>query len=512
MLAQSTVVFILILGVLVAFHELGHFIAAKLSGMKVEEFAFGFGPRIVRLFKRGDTEYTIHAVPLGGFVKITGMEPGEEDIPDGFQGKSIWKRALVIFAGPLFSFILAVVAFQFIGIFWGFHDGSKTLNRVLMVNPQTAAAKAGLRAGDEILKINGKTVTDGTQMVEMIHGSPGKQVSLLVKRNGNVMTMKAVPRWSIDYLSATWSFMDGDQAVVKNLADDSALAKAGVKTGDVLLEFNGRPISGGAAMDAAIRDNGTREANLTLSRNLKVRVTPAIRTVDFAGVTWYFPEAIAGELAQPRDRKGTFRIGDRLMKVDGKKAVTGEQLVAALGSAEKVNVEIERRDAEKPIRVAVAPGRVESALSESMGLLGFTPQFAFTKMGFVESINAGWESTRELVSMIFASLAPGKIGKSVGGPILIARQTSITVSLGPYYVVQLGAMLSLSLAIINLFPIPIFDGGHLALLGIEAIRKRRLTREQMQWVQMFGLAIIGVLILAIFFSDITKIIGGDLPQ
>ena len=99
------------------------------------------------------------------------MEPGEEHIPDGFQAQSLWKRALVIFAGPLFSFILAVPLFQLIGVVWGFHDGSKTLNKVLMVSPRTVAARIGLRAGDEILKINDRRVTDGSQMIDGAGGN-----------------------------------------------------------------------------------------------------------------------------------------------------------------------------------------------------------------------------------------------------------------------------------------------------------------------------------------------------
>ncbi len=510
---ESLVVFLLILGVLVAFHEFGHFIAAKLSGMRVEEFAFGFGPRLLRLFKRRDTEYTVHAFPLGGFVKITGMEPGEEHIPDGFQAQSLWKRALVIFAGPLFSFILAVLLFQLIGVVWGFHDGSKTLNKVLMVSPRTVAARIGLRAGDEILKINDRRVTDGSQMIDIIHASPGKEVTLLVKRDSREFTLSAVPRWSIDYLGANWSFMQGDRAEVKTVPEESTAAKAGVKAKDVLLTFNGKPIIGGQAFDEAIRQNGTNEATLVLTRDglrVTVRATPSIRTVDLAGVRWYFPGAFAGDLL---DKKGSrIKLGDRLLEVNGRKVTSGERLLDAVRATERVALKIERHNVEKPIRLSVAPGKVDSAISESMGLVGFTPQFAFTKMGFVDSLKAGWESTRDLISLIIASLAPKRIGESVGGPILIARQTGITVTLGPYYVVQLAGMLSLSLAVINLFPIPIFDGGHLALLGIEAIRKRRLTREQMQWVQLAGLAIIGMLIVLIFFSDITKIAGGELPQ
>ena len=511
---ESILAFLVILGVLVAFHEFGHMIAAKLSGMKVEEFAFGFGPKLVRLFKRRETEYTVHAFPLGGFVKITGMEPGEEDIPDGFQAKPIWKRALVIFAGPLFSFILAVLLFELIGVFWGFPDGNKTLNRVLMVEPQTVASRAGLRAGDEILSINGQKVTTGTEMIDIIHASPGKQVTLLVKRNSRESTLEAVPRWSITYVGAHWSFMDGKHAKVSSVGKESVAAEAGIREDDVLLRFNDKPIESGEALNAAIQANGTRRATLTLSRDketVTARVKPEIMTVDFAGAKWYFPGTIAGEVEQ-QGKKNTIKMGDQLLEVEGKKINSAEQLLAAGRDGRSLDIKIKRPQVEKPVRLTVAPGKVDSALSESFGRLGFTPQFAFTKMGFVDSLKEGWAETRELVSLVFASLAPEKIGSNVGGPILIARQTDITVTLGPYYVVRLAAMLSLSLAIINMFPIPIFDGGHLALLGIEAVRRKRMTREQMQWVQFVGLAIIGLLIITIFFSDISKLFRGEVPQ
>lgn len=509
---ESWVAFGLILGVLVFFHEWGHFIAAKLSGIRVEEFAFGFGPRLVRLLKRGDTEYTIHAVPLGGFVKLAGMEPGEEDIPDGLQAQSAGKRAAVFFAGPFFSFILAVLVFQFIGIYWGFQDESKTLNKVLMVNPHTVASRIGLRAGDTIIEIDGKKITNGTEMVDAIHSSPGKQVTLFVERNGSLSVRTAVPRWSIVYLDTSWSFMDGDRAIAGRVDPTSSAQKAGIQADDELVSINGKPILDGAVMEKAIRTNGTGTVTMQLLRKkqaVTVRAKPTEQWVDFAGAKWYFPGAVAYKLDK---QNKNIKIGDQLLSINGKKIKTGEQIMSAAQGKAKVDVEIERGQNPKHVRLSVAPGRVDSSVYEAIGLLGFTPQFAFIKMGFVKSIEAGWAQTTSLVKMIFASLSPSKIGKNVGGPILIAKQTSMTVALGPYYVVQLAGMLSMSLAVINLFPIPLFDGGHLALLGVEAIRKRRLTKEQMGWFQMVGFAIIILLIVTVFYSDISKLLSGQIPQ
>ena len=511
---ESLIVFVVVLGVLVVFHELGHFIAAKFSGMRVDEFAFGFGPKLVTVAKHRETEYTIHAFPLGGFVRITGMEPGDEDVEGGFQAQPLWKRALVIFSGPFFSFVLAVMVFQFVGLFWGFQDETKTLNKVLVAQPNTVASRIGLRAGDQILEINGTKVTDGARMVEIIHQNPGKRITLVVKHDGHVSTRTAIPSWFIGYLGASWSFMNDDQAVVQAVEPKSDAAKTGIKTDDKLVGINGRTIVGGSQMETAIKANGTKVADMTLLRGGKtvnVKIHPSIQSVDFAGAKWYFPGAQAYTIDRKNPQSRKFRVADELVSIGGVKIKTGQELVEVARGGPLDGV-LKRDREEKPITVTVDPGKVTPAVYEAMGLLGFQPQYAFVKMGFVESIQAGWLGTVRLVQAIFAALAPSHISENVGGPLMIAKQTSTLVELGPYYVVQMGGMLSMSLAVINLIPIPLFDGGHLALLAIEGARRRKLTREQMQYVQMVGFAIIILLAVAVFFSDITKIVGGQIPQ
>lgn len=187
----STLVFIVLLGVLVLVHEFGHFIVAKRSGMRVDEFAFGFGPRIVHLFKKGGTEFNVRAFPLGGFVKIAGMEPGEEgDVENGFNSKPIYKRALVIFAGPFMSLVLGYVVLLLIGFTWGFPTERTAVDQV---NPNTPAARAGLLQGDVIYTLNGKSIKDADQMVHTIYMSPGKELQIGIERDGKRMTIRATP-------------------------------------------------------------------------------------------------------------------------------------------------------------------------------------------------------------------------------------------------------------------------------------------------------------------------------
>lgn len=191
-LLKTIIVFAALLGVLVVFHEFGHFVVARLVGMKVHEFAFGFGPIMARLFRRGGTEFNIRAVPLGGFVRIAGMDPGEEDGPGSFNSAPIWQRMLVVLAGPVMSLLLGYVVFLMIGFVWGFATDQPT-TRVYQVREKSPAAEAGLVKGDVIRAINGNRLDNGREMLETIRSSAGEKLTLTVSRNGKEITIVATP-------------------------------------------------------------------------------------------------------------------------------------------------------------------------------------------------------------------------------------------------------------------------------------------------------------------------------
>lgn len=524
MIIETILALIFIFAVLVIFHEFGHFSAAKLVGIRVEEFALGFGPKLVRLFKRGDTEYTLHPFPIGGFVKLAGMEPGEEDIADGFQAQKLWKRALVIFAGPLFSFILAVLVFVLLGVYFGFPIG-KLENRVGQVFPQTEAARIGLKAGDHILSIDGKKITDGSLMTKYIHENPGKRMGLVISRNGEVIKKTATPMWTIVYLNASWSFADSKQATADAVGSKPASRKNDIQKDDKLIAINGTVITSGEQMTQVINKTGINPVTLELKRNgkiVQVSDTPAIQQVKFAGNAWFFPGAIASQGSKEPTRgtdawSSSVGLGDQLVSINGKKTKSAEQMMKVLGSLKpgKVDLVVRREDAEVPVTLNMSAtdlSGIKSFEYYSTGLLGFQPLEKLVKSSLGDSVMKGLRGTGMMAMNLVHILTSKDIKDNVGGPIAIASMTHITVALGPYYVLLMLGNLSLSLAFINLIPIPVLDGGHLAILGLEAIRRRRLTMEQMQVVQMVGLAIVGMLIVLVFFSDITKIVGGNLPQ
>ena len=184
--------FFVTLGILVFVHEMGHFLAAKSVGVTVDEFALGFGPRLVTLLRRGGTDYTIRALPLGGFVSMAGMQPEDVAVPNGLMSKPSWARAWVFIAGPLMNVVLAFLVLCSMGMVTGIPEEQST--RVFQVVRGSEAERIGLRTGDEVLAINGVPMKSGPQIIEAIKSHPGQQIVLTWKHGGETTTVRATPR------------------------------------------------------------------------------------------------------------------------------------------------------------------------------------------------------------------------------------------------------------------------------------------------------------------------------
>jgi regulator of sigma E protease len=380
---QNILTFVLVLGVLVFFHELGHFLFAKLFKMHVEEFAFGFGKKLVRLGFDGQTEYTIRALPLGGFVRIRGMEiedaaerrlteagaaPGDDYATtndalerqeteetddreaDGFNSRPIFQRFLVIAGGPAFSFLLGWLVLSCIGFTFGLPDISKPF--VSSVVAGSPAEKAGLRVNDRFLAVDGKPVEKWDDVLNAIRSAPDKRLTLTVAPLGE-----------------------------------------GGQTG-------------------ATRD---------------VQVVPK----------------------------------------PSKDPATGKETV----------------------------------------MIGVSPDFQVRRVGVGESFSAGTNMVGSWFTLIGSLFKSGDIKENVGGPITIFKETQRATKQGGSRTMELLGSLSLSLGLFNLFPIPILDGGHLALMILEGIRRRKLTAQQTALVFNTGFAILVVLFVAVMFKDILRLFG-----
>jgi regulator of sigma E protease len=183
---------IILLGIIIFVHELGHFLFAKLTGVKVQKFSLGFGPKLIGK-KSGDTEYLLSAIPLGGYVKMLGEVPGEElkeeERPFAYNYQPVWKRFVIVFSGPLFNILFAVAIFFFIFI----HGMPILVPEVGSVISSSPAEKAGLAVGDRIVGIGGEDIAEWDEMTGIIHESPGTQLDFTIERDGATFEVSIVP-------------------------------------------------------------------------------------------------------------------------------------------------------------------------------------------------------------------------------------------------------------------------------------------------------------------------------
>jgi regulator of sigma E protease len=183
---------IILLGLIIFVHELGHFLSAKLMGVKVLKFSLGFGPKLISK-RYGDTEYLISSIPFGGYVKMLGESSGEELQEEekvfAFNYQPVWKRFIIVFLGPLFNLLFAVVIFVFV-----FSYGIPVLlPEVGDVLPQTPAERAGVLKGDIIISVGSSQITQWDEMTNIIHNSPGRSLNLKIKRKSAIITLSVIP-------------------------------------------------------------------------------------------------------------------------------------------------------------------------------------------------------------------------------------------------------------------------------------------------------------------------------
>ncbi|MCP9455622.1 MAG: site-2 protease family protein, partial [Nitrospira sp.] len=299
LLLQKAWWFLVVLGILVAFHELGHFLAARWVGVKVLKFSLGFGPK---LFGRqfGETEYLVSAIPLGGYVKLFGEEETEattaEDRRRSFAHQKLWGKVLIVAAGPSFNFILAYLIFTgwlatgsplFVPTF---RDLSADIEAL---SPTSPAATAGLEIGDRIVKVNGKDISTKTELLDIIAKSNGEPVVLEVDRNGRINTFTVTP------VPTSTSTTEGEEALytigveeipplVTAVMHGSPAAAAGFKPGDRVLTIGGQTIYTWSQMTAIVKEHPNQPLQVEVLRDgqrLLLTVTPAVEKTVVGGQT-----------------------------------------------------------------------------------------------------------------------------------------------------------------------------------------------------------------------------------
>jgi regulator of sigma E protease len=271
--------FLFVLGVLIFVHELGHFVMARRVGVRVLKFSLGFGPTLVG-FKRGDTDYVISAVPLGGYVKMAGENPDDprSGRDDEFLSKSKWERFQILIMGPLMNLILAVVVTA--GVLMNGAEIPAFQSKppvVGGVTPDSPAAKAGLQRGDRIVSVAGRTVDTWEQFFVNVGTRAGRETEIAILRNGKQFTVRATPTPQTKFEVGDIGVMPDTHPLVGALLSGGPAEKAGLKAGDVILRVDGSAITMREQLIAAVSKKPNTPVTMAVMRDgapLDVTVVP----------------------------------------------------------------------------------------------------------------------------------------------------------------------------------------------------------------------------------------------
>jgi regulator of sigma E protease len=421
--------FLIVFGILVFIHEFGHFFMAKLMGIRVEVFSFGYGKRLLG-FKKGDTDYRISLIPMGGYVKMLGegmFEPGRALAPDDMMSKNRAQRLLVMAMGSIMNILLAiglVAVINGIGVPTPEYQDQKPV--IGHIDPGSPAEKADLKIDDEILSINGQKVGTWSDVEIAVGTKPDKVIMLEVLRNGAIMPVElkteSVSRYEMGYAGFRGKIL----TQIRLVTAGSPAEKTGLKPGDVILTVDGAPVFFYTFIPI-IEKNAGKAIVLGVDRGGRVLDIPVT----------------------PRSEGNVGKIG---ILQEAKSVTRKYGFFAAISESLKSN------------------------------LKNF-----FLVIRFLKDLFTGQASTRQL-----------------GGPLEIANFSYAALRMGWLAMMSWIAIISLQLGVLNLFPIPVFDGGQIFVLFLESIFRKDFSPKVRQiWMQI-GFVIFVFLIAFVLLNDIIK--------
>ena len=430
--------------ILVFVHELGHFLAARLFGMRVDRFSVGFPPKIASR-KIGETEYVLGATPLGGYVKIAGMIDESMDSkfvdaepqPWEYRSKPLWQRAIVIAAGVAFNFILAAAIFAGLKMVYG--DSGYLAQQdgyVYVADSSLAAERIGLRTGDRIVAISGVPFDPddvGGSVIPLLADT----LVFEVDRHGQTLALPGPG----DIMTQIQNSSDGgifglglfnEPSVVGDIVPDMPADTAGLMPGDRIAAINGWPVTFWMEMTSFIRDSDGRTLALEV-----------VRMEDGGARTLH--KTILPSL----EADGEYRIG-----------------------------------------VGIARRTVDYAPIEAV------------RRGLADT----WDNTRA-IAINLRRIVTGKedVRENLGGPVMVAKITGQAAQQGGQSFWRIVALLSITLAIVNILPIPVLDGGHLVFLLYEAVARREPSVRFRMITQQVGFGILLLLMAFLVYNDITRL-------
>lgn len=450
---MTILTFFVALGILVLVHEWGHYIVAKLSGVWVEKFSIGFGPKIIGFHKNG-TDYRLAPIPLGGYVKLYGQDPLEEaegdekkaaeiaNDPRAFHSKPFLSKLATVLAGPVMNFVLCLFIMPLVFMIGRLQPKILDQPPVLLgVEQNSPAASSGLLKGDLILAMNDEKIDTWQNFLTQIALHPNQNVTLEYYRAGQKksVTLQSTEdksrKQTSGYLGVEPFGFFANEPMIDSVLPNSPAAKAGMQSGDRVVKINSTDVETWSVMTDLVQKNGQNPMDVLLLRNgaeAKVTLSP-----------------------EYSEETKTFLVG----------------------ITKKMNPD----------------------------------DFVKKRYGFLESIQLGTAENFKLLSLtvdIVKRLFTGSLSyKSLGGPIQIAKATSAAAESGMGEFIYLLAFLSLQLGVLNLLPIPVLDGGHVVFIVVEALRRKPLSPKFRQISMQIGMAMLLGLMLVVTFNDINTTWG-----
>jgi regulator of sigma E protease len=444
--------FIVALGVLIVVHEYGHYLVARLCGVKVLRFSVGFGRPLLTRRGREGTEWVIAAVPFGGYVKMLDEREAPvapQDVARAFNRKSVWRRTAIVAAGPVANFLFAIAVYA--GLFM---YGLPEARPVIGAPPAaSAAADAGLHAGDTIDSVNGETITTWQQL-----------------------------RWRV--LKAA---LQGEQLRLGRISDQH-------HPSTVTLDLH-------------------RFAGTDAERDLMLAI----------GLQLYRPplDPVLGhiEAASPAERDG-LRSGDRILRIDQRTIESWGQLVDAVRASPAVPLRFTiLRDGERlELRVTPQARDIEGQHIGRIGAAPFVPpghaqrMLVRTQYSLLEAIARAADKTLDIAVFSLRMLGKMLLGevswKHLSGPVTIADYAGQSAQAGGISYLTFLALISISLGVLNLLPIPLLDGGHLMYYAVEVIKGSPVSDRVMELGQRVGLTLLLIMMAFAFYNDLNRLFSG----
>ena len=425
-----------VLGVLVLIHEWGHFIAAKMCGVRVDVFSIGFGSRIWG-WKRGDTDYRVSWLPLGGYVRMAGDNPAEErtGAPYEFLSRPRWQRFIIAVAGPIMNIVTTFAIFWAIYALVGMPtDASlRQPSQVAAVSPTSTAN--GIQPGDRIIEVNGVKTPKWENVEDALDSvRPGATMSLDVLRDGQQKSLQAKMPTDPNAAASVVGY-PAQTVVIDEIEPGYPADKAGLQPGDKIIAMNGQPVVAWGQLVDAVRDSDGMPVRFLVQR-------------------------------------GSQQIPMTMTPVKGMDPSSGE-MVWQVGIVPKVEQTYEHQ------------GPITS---------------------ISDAADATDRTAAEIVDVL-TGLFSGKVSvRDLAGPVGIVRMSGQAAKRGPTTLLELTAVISLNLGLLNLLPIPILDGGHVLLLLIESGMRRDLSIAFKERFVQVGLVFLLGVFAFVMYSDILKAI------